>query len=61
MSGDPFVTHRRLLFTVAYEMLGSAVDAEDVVQDAWLKWKDVDRNEVIAALEDILSELRSGK
>ena len=30
MSGDPFVTHRGLLFTVAYEMLGSAVDAEDV-------------------------------
>lgn len=46
MSGDPFVTHRRLLFTVAYEMLGSAVDAEDVVQETWLKWKDVDRAEV---------------
>ena len=46
MSGDPFVTHRRLLFTVAYEMLGSAVDAEDVVQETWLKWKDVDRDEV---------------
>jgi hypothetical protein len=26
---DPFVTHRGLLFTVAYEMLGSATDAED--------------------------------
>ena len=39
---DPFLTHRRLLFTVAYEMLGSAVDAEDVVQETWLKWKDVD-------------------
>lgn len=46
MSGDPFVTHRRLLFTVAYEMLGSAADAEDVVQETWLKWKDVDRAEV---------------
>jgi RNA polymerase sigma-70 factor (TIGR02957 family) len=43
MSGDPFVTHRRLLFTVAYEMLGSAVDAEDAVQETWLKWKDVDQ------------------
>ena len=28
MSEDPFVTHRSLLFTVAYEMLGSAADAE---------------------------------
>ena len=46
MSGDPFVTHRRLLFTVAYEMLGSAADAEDVVQEAWLKWTNVDQTEV---------------
>lgn len=46
MSGDPFVTHRRLLFTVAYEMLGSAADAEDVVQEAWLKWSNVDQAEV---------------
>src|SRR6478672_2694822 len=35
---DPFVTHRSLLFTVAYEMLGSAADAEDVVQETWLRW-----------------------
>lgn len=46
MSGDPFVTHRSLLFTVAYEMLGSAVDAEDVVQETWLAWRRVDRAEV---------------
>jgi RNA polymerase sigma-70 factor (ECF subfamily) len=46
MSGDPFVTHRRLLFTVAYEMLGSAADAEDVVQETWLKWAEVDQAEV---------------
>jgi len=38
MSRDPFVTHRSLLFTVAYEMLGSAADAEDVVQETWLRW-----------------------
>ncbi|MGH3449137.1 MAG: RNA polymerase sigma-70 factor [Haloechinothrix sp.] len=43
MSDDPFVTHRSLLFTVAYEMLGSAADAEDVVQEAWLRWADTDR------------------
>lgn len=35
---DPFVAHRSLLFTVAYELLGSAADAEDVVQEAWLRW-----------------------
>ena len=34
----PFVAHRGLLFTVAYEMLGSAADAEDVVQETWLRW-----------------------
>jgi RNA polymerase sigma-70 factor (ECF subfamily) len=39
---DPFITHRSLLFTVAYEMLGSAADAEDVVQETWLRWADVD-------------------
>lgn len=38
MAQDPFVTHRGLLFTVCYEMLGSAADAEDVVQEAWLRW-----------------------
>jgi RNA polymerase sigma-70 factor (TIGR02957 family) len=46
MTDDPFVTHRSLLFTVAYEMLGSAADAEDVVQETWLRWADVDRAEV---------------
>jgi RNA polymerase sigma-70 factor (ECF subfamily) len=46
MSDDPFVTHRSLLFTVAYEMLGSDADAEDVVQETWLRWADVDRVEV---------------
>ncbi|WP_433609681.1 RNA polymerase sigma-70 factor [Prescottella agglutinans] len=46
MTGDPFVVHRSLLFTVAYEMLGSAADAEDVVQETWLRWADVDQAEV---------------
>ena len=35
---DPVVEHRGLLFTVAYEMLGSAVEAEDVVQETWIRW-----------------------
>ena len=46
MSDDPFVTHRSLLFTVAYEMLGSAADAEDVVQETWLRWAGVDQDDV---------------
>jgi RNA polymerase sigma-70 factor (ECF subfamily) len=46
MTDDPFVTYRSLLFTVAYEMLGSAADAEEVVQETWLRWADVDRSEV---------------
>ncbi|MCE4945108.1 MULTISPECIES: RNA polymerase sigma-70 factor [Streptomyces] len=44
-AGDPateaFVAHRNLLFTVAYEMLGSAADAEDVLQETWLRWVEV--------------------
>jgi RNA polymerase sigma-70 factor (TIGR02957 family) len=43
---DSFVEHRNLLFTVAYEMLGSAADAEDVLQETWLRWSEVDRAEV---------------
>ncbi|MGW1895085.1 RNA polymerase sigma-70 factor [Streptomyces sp. NPDC002004] len=46
MSGDPFVAHRSLLFTVAYEMLGSAADAEDVLQESWLRWAGADRSQV---------------
>ena len=38
MDDDPFVAQRSLLFTIAYEMTGSAADAEDVVQEAWLRW-----------------------
>ncbi|HEY8984394.1 MAG TPA: RNA polymerase sigma-70 factor [Streptomyces sp.] len=43
---DAFVAHRNLLFTVAYEMLGSAADAEDVLQETWLRWVKVDLDEV---------------
>jgi RNA polymerase sigma-70 factor (TIGR02957 family) len=43
---DPFEEHRGLLFTVAYEMLGSVADTEDVLQDSWLRWSDVDRCDV---------------
>ncbi|GIF63809.1 RNA polymerase sigma24 factor [Asanoa ishikariensis] len=43
---ETFVAHRNLLFTVAYELLGSAVDAEDVLQETWLRWVDVDLDTV---------------
>ncbi|MGW4946031.1 RNA polymerase sigma-70 factor [Actinoplanes sp. NPDC004185] len=43
---ETFVAHRNLLFTVAYEMLGSAADAEDVLQETWLRWVGVDLDRV---------------
>ncbi|MEU4573455.1 MULTISPECIES: RNA polymerase sigma-70 factor [Nonomuraea] len=43
---EAFVAHRNLLFTVAYEMLGSAADAEDVLQESWLRWAGVDLDTV---------------
>jgi RNA polymerase sigma-70 factor (TIGR02957 family) len=46
MTEDAFARHRSLLFTVAYEMLGTASDAEDVVQETWLRWADVDHDDV---------------
>ncbi|MET9696873.1 RNA polymerase sigma-70 factor [Streptomyces sp. NPDC006529] len=41
-----FQQYRTLLFSVAYRLLGTAADAEDVVQDAWLKWSAADRSQV---------------
>ncbi|MER6027033.1 RNA polymerase sigma factor SigJ [Streptomyces sp. NPDC001851] len=43
---DLFEAHRPLLTGVAYRMLGRVADAEDVVQDAWLRWSREDRAEV---------------
>ncbi|MEV4552483.1 RNA polymerase sigma-70 factor [Nonomuraea wenchangensis] len=43
---EAFVAHRNLLFTVAYEMLGSAADAEDALQETWLRWVKVDLGQV---------------
>ncbi len=42
MATDVFEEHRSLLTGVAYRILGSASDAEDVVQEAWLRWSSVD-------------------
>jgi RNA polymerase sigma-70 factor, ECF subfamily len=48
MPAEVFAEHRDLLVGVAYRMLGSTADAEDVVQDAWLRWSTVDQ----ATVED---------
>jgi RNA polymerase sigma-70 factor (TIGR02957 family) len=55
-----FSEHRNLLFAIAYRLLGSAADAEDVVQDAWFKWSAADRGQVLdpkAYLARIVSNL----
>jgi RNA polymerase sigma-70 factor (ECF subfamily) len=55
-----FIEHRKLLFAIAYRILGSAADAEDVVQDTWLKWSAADRGQVAdpkAYLSRIVSNL----
>ena len=41
-----FQQHRSVLFGIAYRMLGSAADAEDILQDAWLSWSRVDTSTV---------------
>lgn len=46
MGQDPFETHRRFLARLAYRMLGSVSDAEDVLQDAWLRWHEARREEI---------------
>ena len=52
-ASEAFEAHRNLLFTVGYEMLGSAADAEDVVQETWLRWDDR-----VTRLEDEEDEVR---
>jgi len=43
---ETFQEHRGRLFGIAYRMLGTVAEAEDVVQDAWLRWQRVDHDEV---------------
>ncbi|WP_406051282.1 RNA polymerase sigma-70 factor [Kribbella sp. NBC_00889] len=42
MTAETFAEHRGLLYAVAYRVLGSVAEAEDVVQDSWLRWSRVD-------------------
>lgn len=41
-----FLAQRRRLFGIAYRILGSAFEAEDVVQETWIRWQRCDRTEV---------------
>ena len=43
---ERFTMLRPLLFTIAYEILGSATEADDVLQDSYLRWADVDLSAV---------------
>jgi RNA polymerase sigma-70 factor (TIGR02957 family) len=43
---ETFEAHRDLMFAVAYRMLGTVADAEDAVQDAWLRWSAAPRDDV---------------
>ncbi|MDX1890378.1 RNA polymerase sigma-70 factor [Mycolicibacterium sp. 050158] len=43
---DRFTDLRPLLFTIAYEILGSAIDSDDVLQESYLRWAEVDLAEV---------------
>ncbi|MET9493724.1 RNA polymerase sigma-70 factor [Streptomyces sp. NPDC006552] len=46
-AADTFLAVRSQLFGIAYRVLGSATEAEDVVQDAWLRWQNTDRSKVL--------------
>jgi RNA polymerase sigma-70 factor (ECF subfamily) len=43
---EDFERHRSLLFSIAYRMLGSVTDAEDIVQEAYLRWREMPDTEV---------------
>lgn len=49
LQAETFATHRARLFGIGYRMLGSRVDAEDVLQDAWLRWQTSNTTDVESA------------
>ena len=46
---ETFTRHRPRLFAIAYRMLGMRADAEDIVQDAWLRWNAADAHSLTSA------------
>src|SRR5687768_16839658 len=46
MSTDPFTQYRPLMFSIAYRMLGSVMDAEDMVQETYLRFEQAVQSEV---------------
>ncbi len=49
MEGDDFERHRPLLMAIAYRMLASSAEAEDAVQDAWLRWRSAEAAAIVDA------------
>lgn len=41
-----FDEHRRRIFGIAYRMLGTVADAEDIVQETWIRWQNADRSDI---------------
>lgn len=44
---EVFTAHRRRLFGIAYRMLGTVADAEDIVQETWIRWQNADRADIL--------------
>jgi len=52
---ETFTSHRQFLFSIAYRMLGSLVEAEDMMQEVWLRWQTQD----VAGIQSPKAWLRS--
>lgn len=54
---NTFTEYRSLLFSIAYRMLGSVADAEDIVQDAFLRWNALPADEMVGSPKAYLSTI----
>src|SRR5262249_28854627 len=53
-----FLRARPRLFGIAYRMLGSVAEAEDIVQDVWVRWQTIDRSRVRKPLAFLVTATR---